>query len=94
VTPTQTLIRPAPAPSVRGRERHLALETTDDPDVLLRVLVLLRRRGFVVRRVDFRAGDRHAPTRFRLALGGGARPAHQLEAWVSNVVGVFGARVE
>lgn len=94
MSPTATPSPPSAAAAAAGRERRLALETTDDPDVLLRVLVLLRRRGFVVRRVEFSAGDRHAPTRLSIGVQSSTRPAHRLEAWLQNVVGVLGARDE
>ena len=83
-----------PTTTPTTRHRHLAVETTADPDVLLRVLVLLRRRGCIVRGVDFSAGDRHAPTRLRIAVQSSTRPAHRLEAWLRNVVGVLEAREE
>jgi acetolactate synthase regulatory subunit len=73
-----------------GRERRLALRTTGDPDVLLRVLTVLRRRGFAVRAVEFRAGDRHAPTRLDVCVESPTRLGHQLEPWLLNVVGVVG----
>jgi acetolactate synthase regulatory subunit len=73
-----------------GRERRLSVETTGDADVLLRVLTVLRRRGFAVRAVEFRAADRHAPARLELSVGSSARRGHRLEPWLLNVVGVVG----
>ncbi len=84
-----TAIQPS-APSVPlGRERRVTIETTGDPDVLLRVLVVLRRRGFVARAVEFRAGDLHAPPRLDLTVASSSRLQHQLAAWLGNVVGVL-----
>jgi acetolactate synthase regulatory subunit len=79
-----------PSSAPIGRERRLSLETTGDADVLLRVLVVLRRRGFVVRACDFRAGDRHAPTQLDLCVESPARTGGQVRAWLMNVVGVVG----
>ena len=70
-----TAISIAPT-ALLGRERRLELETTGDPDVLLRVMVVLRRRGFTVRAVEFRAGDHHAPPRLHMTVASAsARPA-------------------
>jgi acetolactate synthase regulatory subunit len=79
---------PAPPTSV-GRQRRLSVHTTDDPDVLLRVLTVLRRRGFAVHGLEFRAGDRHAPARLDVTVEAQTRLGHQLEAWLLNVVGVL-----
>ena len=84
-----TAIIQSPAISAAiGRERRLSVETTGDGDVLLRVLTVLRRRGFAVRAVEFRAADRHAPARLELCVGSSPRLAHKLEPWLLNVVGV------
>jgi acetolactate synthase regulatory subunit len=85
--PSMTAISIAPT-SLLGRERRLEIETTGDPDVLLRVMVVLRRRGFLVRAVEFRAGDLHAPPRLHMTVAPRTRLDHQLAAWLGNVVGV------
>ena len=71
-----------------GRVRRLRIDIAGDPDVLLRVMVVLRRRGFLVRSVEFRAGDHHAPPRLHMTVAPRTRLDHQLAAWVGNVVGV------
>jgi acetolactate synthase regulatory subunit len=71
-----------------GRERRLRIDVAGDPDVLLRVMVVLRRRGFLVRSVEFRAGDHHAPPRLHMTVAPRTRLDHQLAAWLGNVVGV------
>jgi acetolactate synthase regulatory subunit len=73
-----------------GRERRLSVATTGDADVLLRVLVVLRRRGFAVRACEFRAGDRHAPAQLDLCVQAPVRARGQVRAWLMNVVGVVG----
>jgi acetolactate synthase regulatory subunit len=75
-----------------GRRRRLALSTTGDPDVLLRVLMLLRRRGYNVLRVEYEHGDVHRSTVFELSVESSRRTAPQLEAWLANVVGVLTVR--
>ena len=85
-----TAIAQSPAFAPIGRERRLSLQTTGDADVLLRVLVVLRRRGFAVRACEFRAGDRHAPARLVLCVESPTRAGSQLRAWLMNVVGVVG----
>jgi acetolactate synthase regulatory subunit len=72
-----------------ARHRRVSLSTTGDPDVLLRVLSLLRRRNFDVLRVEYQAGDHHRPTVLDLSVASTGRTAHQLDAWMSNVVGVL-----
>jgi acetolactate synthase regulatory subunit len=78
-----------PAAATYGRRRRLAVSTTGDPDVLLRVLMLLRRRGYSVLRVEYDHGDVHRSTVFELSVESSRRTAHQLEAWLCNVVGVL-----
>jgi acetolactate synthase regulatory subunit len=82
-----TAISIAPT-ALLGRERRIELETTGDADVLLRVMVVLRRRGFAVRAVEFRAGDQHAPPRLHMTVASASARPHQLSAWLRNVVGV------
>jgi acetolactate synthase regulatory subunit len=86
-----TAIAVDPAP-VRGhsyaRRRRLSLTTTTDRDVLLRVLTLLRRRGFDVVCVDYQAADLHRPAVLSLTVESAARTAHRVEAWLTNIVGV------
>ena len=83
----------APSPTLHSsrshaRRRRLSVGTTGDADVLLRVLTVLRRRGFRIVRVDYEAGDRHRPTVLELSIESTSRTAHQLEAWLCSVVGV------
>jgi acetolactate synthase regulatory subunit len=84
--PDMTAIAPS---TPLGRERRIEIETADDPNVLLRVMVVLRRRGFHVRSVEFRAGDHHAPPRLHMTVAPRTRLDHQLAAWLRNVVGVI-----
>jgi acetolactate synthase regulatory subunit len=87
---TAIAVRSAPAPrQSHARRRRLSIAATDDREVLLRVLIVLRRRGFTVLAVDYEAGDAHRPTVLSLTVESTARTAHQLEAWLANVVGVL-----
>jgi acetolactate synthase regulatory subunit len=86
---TAIAIRSAsPQTTAQARRRRLSLATAGDRDVLLRVLTVLRRRRFQVLSVEFRAGDRHAPPVLELSVEAPTRTGHQLEAWLSNIVGV------
>ena len=86
---TAIIQSPSFAPPI-GRERRLSVETTGDAAVLLRVLSLLRRRGFAVRAIEFRAADRHAPQTLELTVESPLRCGPQLVPWLLNVVGVVG----
>ena len=67
---------------------HLSLETSAQPDVLVRVLTLLRRRGCRIVAVDFRQGDRHRPGRLDVTVIASPRVSHCLERWLLGLVDV------
>jgi acetolactate synthase small subunit len=69
--------------------RRATLVVRDGADVLVRVLVTLRRRGCVVDAVDYGAGDRHRPGRLRVSYVPPARHAHAVESWLANLVDVL-----
>jgi acetolactate synthase regulatory subunit len=73
---------------------QLQLQTTDSPDVLLRVLTTLRRRGCTITSVDYAEGDRHRPGRLEICLRTAPRTEHRIEAWLAGLVEVEGVRVE
>jgi acetolactate synthase regulatory subunit len=75
-------------PASTAQRRRLELHTLDAPDLLVRVLLVLRRRGCVVVAVDYRASDRHRPGHFAVTVDAPARTGHSLDAWLENVVGV------
>lgn len=78
--------RAVPPTAVPGRT--WALDLSDEPDALMRVLTLLRRRRCEILNVDYDAGDRHRPRlRVRVRPAGG-RP-DSLEAWLEAVIGVL-----
>jgi len=81
------LDRPAPA-STRGLACRVALDVHDGPDVLVRVLTLLRKRRCVITGVDYLAPDRHHPGRMVIALDAPMTHAHCVEAWLANLVDV------
>jgi acetolactate synthase regulatory subunit len=67
---------------------RLSLTTRADSDVLVRVLVLLRRRGCTVVTVNFRCPDRHRPGCFEVSVDAPTRIGHRLEEWLRGLVDV------
>jgi acetolactate synthase regulatory subunit len=80
----------APAPTgTTGRDRTLDVRLEgDDPNALLRVLGVLRRRGCLITHVDYRAADRHGPGWLTIGVEPPRGRGHSLEAWVGNLVDV------
>jgi acetolactate synthase regulatory subunit len=74
-------------------DMHLSLETNAQPDVLVRVLSLLRRRGCRILAVDFRQADRHRPGRLDVTVIAPPRVAHCLERWLLGLVDVTAVQV-
>jgi acetolactate synthase regulatory subunit len=68
--------------------RHLAVETNGQPDTLVRVLTLLRRRRCRIVAVDYREADRHGPGRLLLSVDAPTRLGHCVEAWLMGLVDV------
>jgi acetolactate synthase regulatory subunit len=64
------------------------LEVRDAPDVLVRVLTTLRRRGCEVVAVDYRVGDRHRSGRLSVDFTPPGRREHAVAAWLGNLVDV------
>lgn len=66
-----------------GATRAWRLRLSDEPDAVVRVLTVLRRRRCRIRRIDYDAGDRHRPaTWLRIAaVPDGGRP-DAMEAWL------------
>ena len=83
---------PAPLVAPAARPRRLAVETTGEPDALVRVLTLLRRRGCRIVSVDFHEGDRHGPARLEVSISAPPRIEHRLESWLSGLVDVLEVR--
>jgi acetolactate synthase regulatory subunit len=75
-----------PPPAVR---RAVALEVRDTPDVLVRVLCVLRRRNCVIAGVDFRAADQHRPGRLTVVYEPPPRCRDAVTAWLANLVDVI-----
>ena len=67
---------------------RLDLTTTGEADTLPRVLHWLRRRGCVLTRVDYAAGDRHGPGRFVLSVDAPPRHEDRLVPGLEGLVGV------
>jgi acetolactate synthase small subunit len=74
------------------RRRQLVLDTSPQPDVLVRVLTLLRRRGCRIVAVEFREADRHRPGRFEVCVQAPDRVEHRIEAWLLGLVDVHAVR--
>jgi acetolactate synthase regulatory subunit len=66
----------------------LTLEVHDGPDVLVRVLTLLRRRRCEITHVEYLARDRHHPGRLVVSIDPPRAHAHCVEAWLRNLVDV------
>jgi len=71
-----------------ARPRRLALTTEGDSDVVVRVLMLLRRRGCKIVSVNFRRGDRHGPGAFDVSVEAPGRIEQCLESWLEGLVDV------
>jgi acetolactate synthase regulatory subunit len=69
--------------------RRFALDVGTAPDVLVRVLALLRRRQCRVVAVHFHEADRHGPGRFELTVLAPPRTADRVDAWLSGLVDVY-----
>jgi hypothetical protein len=72
------------------RRTTLELELGDDPDALMRVLTVLRRRRCRVTSVDFSGPDRHRAGQLVVGLEPPPTHAHCVDSWLANVVGVLG----
>jgi acetolactate synthase regulatory subunit len=83
-----TRIADSPSPQRVGVQRTLSLDVSGAPDVLVRVLTTLRRRGCAIMRVDYAAGDHHYPGRFEIGIDAPAQRAQCVDSWVANLVDV------
>jgi acetolactate synthase small subunit len=77
-----------PTPAGGTAIRRFSVLTTDGPDALMRVLVLLRRRGCTVVSLDYARADRHRSGRLEVAVRTDSRVAHRLRAWLLQLVDV------
>jgi acetolactate synthase regulatory subunit len=67
---------------------RLSVTTRAESDAVVRVLVLLRRRGCTVVAVDFHRADRHGPGRLEVSVDAPSRTGHRLEDWLRGLVDV------
>jgi acetolactate synthase regulatory subunit len=82
---------PVVSPPTRGGgtvTHRFRVVTTDEPDALMRVLVLLRRRGCTVVGLDYARADRHRHGRLEVVVHTDSRAAHRLRAWLLQLVDV------
>lgn len=69
--------------------RRATLEVHDTPDVLVRVLTTLRRRGCRLLAVEYRTADRHRRGRLAIDYVAPARCEQTVCAWLHNLVDVI-----
>jgi acetolactate synthase regulatory subunit len=72
-----------------ARPMTLELEIRDTPDVLLRALTVLRRRGCAITSVDYLAGDRHRSAHLTIGVDAPSSRARSIPAWLENLVDVM-----
>jgi acetolactate synthase regulatory subunit len=63
----------------------LVLDVRDSPDVLVRVLTTLRRRGCAIASVEYRASGEP----MRIGIAAPAACVHCVQAWLMNLVDVL-----
>ena len=83
-------VRLSSLPEIAGRGciRQFSLLMTETPHVLVRVLVLLLRRGCTIVSVSFHRGDRNRRGRLDVAVRTDSPLAHRLSAWLLQLVDV------
>jgi acetolactate synthase regulatory subunit len=86
--PTTTTLDPPTGARPVARRRRLSLVTDADSDVVVRVLILLRRRGCTIVSVHFRRADRHGPGSFEVTVEAPGRIEHCLASWLKGLVEV------
>jgi acetolactate synthase regulatory subunit len=73
---------------------RIVLDTNPEPDVLVRVLTVLRRRGCRIVAVDYHEADSHGPGRFEVTVRAPSRIGHRLETWLTGLVDVRAAHAD
>jgi acetolactate synthase regulatory subunit len=73
--------------------RRFTVRTTDRPDALPRVIMLLRRRGCDLLRVDYTRAGSHRPGHLQIVVAARGRP-HRLQAWLLELVDVLAVEEE
>lgn len=76
------------APPAADR-RRATIEVREGSDVLVRILVTLRRRGCRVISVDYHMGDRHRGGWLTVSYTPPPRHAHAVRGWLANLVDVL-----
>jgi acetolactate synthase regulatory subunit len=79
---------PTTATNSLGHRCRLSITTRAESDVVVRVLMLLRRRGCSVVAVNFRRADRHGPGCLEVSVDAPPRIGHCLEDWLRGLVDV------
>ena len=77
-----------------GIALSFALEISDSPDALMRVIATLHRRRCRLTAVEFRTGDRHYPGHLLLEVEAPASHAHCVMAWLRNLADVLSIEQE
>jgi acetolactate synthase regulatory subunit len=73
-----------------GQCCRFSIATRAESDVVVRVLMLLRRRGCTVVAVNFQRADRHGPGCFEVSVEAPSRIRPSLEDWLMGLVDVVG----
>ena len=76
-------------PSPVATDRLMSVDVRPAPDVVVRILVLLRRRRCAVTSVDVRAADRHRPGRLLIGFDAPSGHADRVAQWVGALVDVL-----
>ena len=89
-----TTMTPPTPPASRNRARTWSMRLSGEPDALMRVLTLLRRRRCEVLGVRYDLGGRGRPAWLRVSVRpAGGRP-EALEPWLEGLVDVLELRCE
>ncbi|HVL94428.1 MAG TPA: hypothetical protein VM266_01070 [Solirubrobacteraceae bacterium] len=72
--------------------RHFSLDVEDRPDVLPRIVTVVRRRGGDIVALSFACGDRHRPARLELAVRAEERLGARLGGYLRALVDVRDVR--
>lgn len=73
--------------------RRATLGVADAPDVLVRVLTTLRRRGCRVLAVDYSVGDLHREGWLTVDYAPPPRHEHAVATWLDNLVDVVSVEI-
>jgi acetolactate synthase small subunit len=73
-------------------DRRFALELTDCPDVLPRIVTLCQQRRCQITALTYAAGDRHRAAELTLSVRASSWHGDRLAAWLAGLVDVLDVR--